>query len=42
MKVWTKVYLKDKNREVEIISKALTNYLYAVGPIDEITRKYNN
>lgn len=41
MKVWTKVYLKEKNRNVEIISKALTNYLYALGPIDDITKKYN-
>lgn len=41
MKVWTKVHLKDKNREVEVISKALTNYLYALGPIDDITKKYN-
>ena len=41
MKVWTKVHLKEQDREVEIISKALTNYLYALGPIDDITRKYN-
>lgn len=41
MKVWTKVHLKDQNRNVELISKALTNYLYSYGPIDEITRKYN-
>lgn len=41
MKVWTKVHLKDKDREVEVISKALTNYLYALGPMDDITRKYN-
>ncbi len=41
MKVWTKVHLKEQDREVEVISKALTNYLYALGPIDDITRKYN-
>lgn len=41
MKVWTKVHLKDQDRSVELISKALTNYLYGYGPIDEITKKYN-
>lgn len=41
MKVWTKVQLQEKDRDVEVISKALTNYLYAVGPIDDITKKYN-
>lgn len=41
MKVWTRVQLKEKDRDVEVISKALTNYLYAVGPIDDITKKYN-
>ena len=41
MKVWTKVHLKEQDREVEVISKALTNYLYALGTIDDITRKYN-
>ncbi len=41
MKVWTKVQLKEKDRNVEVISKAFTNYLYSVGPIDDITKKYN-
>lgn len=41
MKVWTRVQLQEKDRDVEVISKALTNYLYAVGPIDDITKKYN-
>lgn len=41
MKVWTKVQLKDRDREVEVISKALTNYLYGVGPMNAISKKYN-
>ena len=41
MKVWTKVHLKDRNREVELISKALPTYLYGIGPIDAINKKYN-
>ena len=41
MKIWTKVYLKDQDRNVELISKALTNYLYRQGPIDNICKKYN-
>lgn len=41
MKIWSKVHIKDKNKEVELISKSLTNYLYGYGPILDITRKYN-
>lgn len=40
MKVWTKVKLTDRNKDVEAISKSLTNYLYGYGPIQNITRKY--
>ena len=40
MKVWTKVHIKDKNKQVELISKAFTNYLYTYGPILNIFRKY--
>ena len=40
MKVWRKVRLKDRNREVELISKSLTNYLYGYGPIRDLSRKY--
>lgn len=40
MKIWTKVHLKDKNKDVESISKSLTNYLYGYGPIIDIVRKY--
>ncbi len=41
MKIWTKVKLTDKNKEIEFISKSLTNYLYGYGPILDITRKYH-
>ena len=41
MKIWSKVFIKDKNKDVELISKSLTNYLYGYGPILDITRKYN-
>lgn len=41
MKVWTRVRLKEQDKNVELISKAFTNYLYSYGPIDEISKKYN-
>lgn len=41
MKIWTKVQLKDKNKDVEKISRSLTNYLYSFGPISKIIAKYN-
>lgn len=41
MKVWTKVHLKDQDQEINVISKALTNYIYKNGPIIDIIRKYN-
>ena len=41
MKVWSKVHLKEQNRNVELISKSLTNYLYGYGPIDTICKQYN-
>lgn len=40
MKVWSKVRIKDKNKDIEIMSKSLTNYLYGYGPIQELSRKY--
>ena len=41
MKIWTKVTIKDRNKEVDIIAKALTNYLYYYGPMNTIAQKYN-
>lgn len=40
MKIWTKIHLKEQNKEIEQISKSLTNYIYGYGPIQDITRKY--
>lgn len=41
MKVWTKVRLKDYNKDIDVISKSLTNYVYGFGPIQDIINKYN-
>ncbi len=41
MKIWTKVTITDKNKDVEIIAKALTNYLYYFSPIINISKKYH-
>ena len=41
MKVWSKVHIKDKDKNIDIISKSLTNYLYGYGPILDLCRKYN-
>ena len=41
MKIWANVKIKDKNKDVELIARSLTNYLYGYGPIQDITRKYN-
>lgn len=40
MKVWTRLRLKDQNRNINITAKSLTNYLYSVGPITEVFQKY--
>ena len=32
MKVWSKVRIKDKHKDIEVMSKSLTNYLYGYGP----------
>ena len=40
MKVWTKVHLKDRSKQVELISASLTNYVYKYGPIRDIVTKY--
>lgn len=41
LKVWTKVTIDEKDRQVELIAKALTNYLYEYGPIRDVCSKYN-
>ena len=40
MKMWAKVQITDKNKDVETIAKSLTNYLYGYGPILDLVRKY--
>lgn len=40
MKVWTKVHIKDRSKQVELISDSLKNYLYSYGPINQICAKY--
>lgn len=40
MKIWAKIHIKDKNKDVEQISRSLTNYLYGYGPINDICHKY--
>jgi len=40
MKVWTKIKLKDRDKNIEILSNAITNYLYKYGPITEVCKKY--
>ena len=40
MKIWTKVTIKDRNPQVERISKSFLNYLYGYGPILDLCRKY--
>ena len=40
MKRWVKIHISDKNRQVDLISRAFTNYLYYFGPINDIKRKY--
>ena len=41
MKIWTKVHIKKYEIGVFKLAKALTNYLYVNGPINEICNKYN-
>ena len=41
MKIWSKVKIKDNSKDVLILSKSLTNYLYGYGPVLDICRKYN-
>ncbi len=40
MKVWKKVQIKDYNRQVNLLARSFTNYLYGYGPIRDLCRKY--
>jgi len=41
MQIWSKIHIKDKNKDIDIISKSLTNYIHSYGPIEDIYKKYN-
>lgn len=40
MKVWKNIKIKDQNKDVLLLSKSFTNYLYGYGPVLDICRKY--
>ncbi len=40
MKIWTKIRLKDQDKNIDVLSSAMTNYLYKYGPIGDILKKY--
>ena len=41
MKIWTKVHIRNYDNGVFKLAKAITNYLYCNGPINDISSKYN-
>lgn len=41
MKVWKKISLENSIKEVDIVSKALTNYIYSSKTLSDIISKYN-
>ena len=41
MQVWTKVRLKEFNKDVDKVSNSFTNYLYGYGPISNLQAKYD-
>ncbi len=41
MKIWTKVHIKNYEKNVYNLVKSFINYLYCDGPINDITAKYN-
>ncbi len=41
MKIWKTVQIKDRNKQVNLLSRAFTNYLYGYGPIRDLQRKYH-
>ena len=40
MKIWTKVKLKEYDKDIDILSNSMVNYLYSNGPIVDIFNKY--
>lgn len=41
MKIWTKVHIKQLDKNMQTITKSFSNYLFWKGPIEEIGKKYN-
>ena len=41
MKVWKKIKLKEKNKDISTISNSLVNYIYKDNPINDMYYKYN-
>lgn len=41
MKIWSKIKLKETNKDINAISNSLVNYIYKGNPIIDIFNKYN-
>lgn len=41
MKKWTKIEIKEANKDIDIISNSLSNYLKKGSPLNDIYDKYN-
>ena len=41
MKVWTKIKVKEKNKDINIITNSFVNYIYKENPLNDIYYKYN-
>lgn len=41
MKVWKKVHLKEQDKNINILSNTITNYLYTNGPLEQLCMKYH-
>lgn len=41
MKIWKKISLENSIKEVDIVSKSLTNYIYSSDQLSNIISKYN-
>ncbi|MCI8347347.1 MAG: hypothetical protein HFJ12_05340 [Bacilli bacterium] len=40
MKIWKKIRVKSKDKQIDIVAHSLTNYLFKYGPISDIISKY--
>ena len=41
MKVWSKIRLKEQNKDINTIVNSLVNYIYKENPLNEVYYKYN-